>query len=125
MLKGFLLVGAGGALGAMARFGVYQILKTYFQSLSLVIGTIFANLLGCFAIGLFMGSFLQKGSQPESIRLFLAVGLLGGFTTFSTFGWESLSFIKMGQINFALINVTVSILGGLLLSYLGYQLSAS
>ncbi len=114
-----LLVGIGGFVGAILRYAVgglvHQILdKAYFPY-----GTMTVNILGCFIIGLLNGIGEAHGVFHTETRLILFVGVLGSFTTFSTFGYESFSFIRDGQIAPAVLNVVVHIVLGLSAVYLG------
>ena len=115
-------VALGGALGAITRLlittGIDQFSSTYFPY-----ATLFINVIGSFALGLF-AEFLNNGWSPsEEMKLFVIVGLLGAFTTFSTFSQEVVSMIGKGEIYFAgfyiLLSVTLSIFGlflGIILS---------
>ena len=83
----FLLVGVGGGLGAMARYGVESATVRYFGALTFPFATFAVNLLGCLLIGIVVGLGSNGESLGEHAKLFLAVGFLGGFTTFSAFGF--------------------------------------
>lgn len=88
-LKAFVLVACGGAFGSAARYGVSLLALRYFGA-RLPLGTLFVNVTGCFLIGLLM-TWLERSQPAHAVewRLVLAVGFLGGFTTFSTFALES------------------------------------
>ena len=89
-----LLVGCGGFIGSILRYFSYlSVVKLVSQSY-VVYGTIFVNLVGCFAIGILAGLFDGQHLNNDNIRLFLMIGVLGGFTTFSTFGLENYLLIK-------------------------------
>lgn len=103
-----LLVFIGGGLGAMSRFLVTTALAGKLGNFPL--GTLAANFFGSLLMGLVIG--LLAG-RYESIRLFVAVGFLGGFTTFSSFSAETLALIQGGQIFAAAANVIVSVVAGL------------
>ena len=110
-----LLVFAGGGLGAVARYllqgAVYRFTGTGFPY-----GTIVVNVLGCFAIGLLMSSMEERFLASPSLRIFLTIGILGGFTTFSSFSYETMALIREGDILSGGINIIVSVvtcLGGL------------
>ncbi|MBO4401601.1 MAG: fluoride efflux transporter CrcB [Selenomonadaceae bacterium] len=106
----FLLVFAGGGLGAMARYFVTTTLAGKLGNFPL--GTLTANLLGSFLMGLVVGLIAGRASM-EPLRLLLAVGFLGGFTTFSSFSAETLALLQGGQIFSAAANVLVSVALGL------------
>ncbi len=97
----FFLIGVGGFIGSVARYYSQQIVSKYFPS-PLPYGTLAVNVLGCLIIGLVYG-FSEKGNvlSPEW-RLFLATGLCGGFTTFSTFSYENLTLLRDGESLFCI-----------------------
>jgi fluoride exporter len=108
-LSTLLLVMFGGAVGTLARY-----LLSYWAlpiSETLPIGTLVINVLGSFAIGFFGTLTLSEGRFPvsENIRLFVMVGLCGGFTTFSAFSLQTLDFLRNGAAIRAAINVTASV----------------
>ena len=116
-LQSFMLVACGGALGSIARYGVAVLaLKLPVQ---LPIGTLTANLVGCFLIGLFSQLALNSSSLPPGARLFLIAGFCGGFTTFSTFALEIITLIDTAQPLQALIYAISSVVLGLLALLLG------
>lgn len=91
----FLLVAAGGALGSMARFGLGLLAARLAPNATWPMGTFAANVLGGLAMGLLVGWLAFKGgAQQETIRLFAAVGVLGGFTTFSSYSLEAVMMIE-------------------------------
>jgi len=106
-----LAVGAGGALGSLGRYG----LSLWGASLGTRIpyGTLAANALGCLLMGAVMQVVVVRSSMPEAWRLFLAVGLLGGLTTFSTFSYESVALARQGHPGPALLYVLGSLAVGL------------
>jgi CrcB protein len=121
MLLHYLIVGLGGALGAMARHGVGSlVLRTAGDGFPW--GTLLINVLGSFLIGVFVGILALVGQWSQEIRLFAVVGVLGGFTTFSAFSLESVLLFEKGQIGAALLYVTGSVLGSVLATLLGLYL---
>ena len=115
----FLLVFIGGGLGAMARYFVTRNLAGKLGNFPL--GTMAANIFGSFLMGLTVGIIAGRSSL-ENVRLLLAVGFLGGFTTFSSFSAETLSLIQGGQIFSATINILVSVVAGLAACFAGLTL---
>lgn len=109
----YLLVGAGGALGAMARYGT----GVAFGRLGIggyPYATMTVNILGSFAMGLFVGWLAIMVSEWQSeFRLFVAVGILGGFTTFSSFSLDAILLIERGDTMQALGYVAISFLASL------------
>ena len=107
-----LLVFVGGGLGAVSRFLVSTALAGKLGNFPL--GTLIANFFGSLLMGLVLGLLASRVNVgAESIRLFVAVGFLGGFTTFSSFSAETLTLIQNGQIFAAAVNIIVSIVAGL------------
>ncbi len=115
-LYGFIAL--GGALGALGRY----FLSTWVYSKSDFIfpwGTFAVNILGCFILGMVYIWGTEKLAIGSNMRAFLAVGLLGAFTTFSTFSLETVNIIKDGEIKIALLNTAGSLVFGLLAVWLG------
>lgn len=106
-LHPLLLVALGGALGSMARYAGAAAVNRWAQS-PFPWGTLFVNIAGSFAIGLVMVALLKTGEWRENGRLLLVTGVMGGFTTFSSFSWETWKLIEDGRLAFALANVLVS-----------------
>jgi CrcB protein len=119
----YLLIASGGALGAMARYLMGTTIQTLAQETTFPLGTMMGNLLGCLLIGVIMGLAQFKGIISADLRLFLVVGILGGFTTFSSFGYETYSLFESGQIEFALTNALVQTCLGIALVWLGTLIS--
>ncbi len=118
------LVGAGGALGAMARYGVGGLVHRSAALAGFPFGTLAVNLAGCLLIGLGAGlADARQAFSPEA-RLFLFVGLLGGFTTFSSFGYETIALLRDHEFLRAGLNAGISVFAGLALVWLGYALTA-
>jgi len=115
-------VALGGAFGALARFGAGR-LVTHLFDLSFPWATWTVNLLGCFLIGMTVPLF-GRMSGGESARLFFVVGVLGSFTTFSTYCLDTVALWGDDRGLFALLNVGGSVVCGLLLVAMGRELSA-
>jgi CrcB protein len=113
---GFLLVFLGAGLGGCARYLLTLLLSPTPAPGSLPWNTIITNLTGCLAIGLLAA--LIPGSSTH-LRLLVLVGVLGGYTTFSSYSRESIDLFQQGHLAPALINVAVSNIGGLLLTLAG------
>lgn len=114
------LVAAGGAIGALSRYATDRIALVAFGSA--VHGTLFVNASGSFILGLFTGYIVQNPEVPTQWKLFFAVGLLGSYTTFSTFSVATLNLINAGDIPRALANILLNVGLGLLLAALGFVL---
>ena len=118
-MKQLLIVGFGGFIGSVARFMVSK-LNLYWHLLSIPMGTLTVNIIGSFIIGVLSGLSAKSGMLSSDLRLFLMVGICGGFTTFSSFSNENLTLMQNGQFLSAFIYIGLSILFGLLAVYLGY-----
>lgn len=113
-----LYIAFGGIIGSVLRY-VLSALPHKFYWGSFPVGTLFVNLLGSFLIG-FGFVLLGKENMSDNLKLFLFIGILGSFTTFSTFMFESLNLFKDGDIKFALLNLAGANILGLFFVYLGY-----
>ena len=112
-----LLIGIAGAAGALARYGIGAAVGVR----SFPWATLAINLAGSFLLGVLLHR--PPGHLSEDVRLALGVGLLGAFTTFSTFSNETLALARDGRIGLALLYVSVSIVGGLAAAAAGYRLA--
>jgi fluoride exporter len=110
----FIWVGVGGAVGSMLRYGV----GLWFSNARFPWATLSVNIVGSFALGVLLTYALGRWST--TITSGLAVGLIGGFTTFSTFAWESFTMTQAGEVGRATLYLVVSLVGGLLAALLGY-----
>ena len=123
-MKSLLLVALGGALGSMTRFKLSGWVLHHTATWRFPAGTLTVNLLGCFIAGLLAGMAVKQEIFTPEARLFLFTGLLGGFTTFSAFGLETLLLLKRGEAGVAFANVAISVVIGLQVAWLGYEVSA-
>lgn len=119
MLKTILCVGFGSFAGGILR---YLISKWCANSscVSFPVGTFLANILGCFAIGVFYALFERNSCLSPQLKLFLTVGFCGGFTTFSTFMNENFQFVKNGDFLSVILYTAVSLFTGFLMLWLGH-----
>jgi CrcB protein len=116
-MKLILAIGTGSFIGGVLRYLLSQLIQTKFLS-TFPFGTLVVNIIGCFFIGLVFG-LSDKGNVTQEWRLFLATGLLGGFTTFSAFSIETVGLLRDGQIAYASAYITSSILLGLIATFIG------
>jgi CrcB protein len=114
----YVLVFLGGGLGAAARYGLQGIVYRFVPS-TFPYGTLVANVTGCFLIGLLMTMFDDRFLIQPSLRIFLAIGLLGGFTTFSSFSFETIALLRDSEFLLGSLNVLISLAGCLLGTYIG------
>jgi CrcB protein len=110
-----------GAIGTLARYGLDGWIQLRVGP-AFPAGTLTVNLLGCFLLGV-LGQFgLNHLSMPPDWRIGLTIGLMGGFTTFSTFSWESVRMLEAGEWLRVSLYLAASLLGGLLAMMLGMRL---
>lgn len=119
MLTQILAISAGAMLGALLRWVLGLSLNPLFPTLP--IGTLVANLLGGYLIGLSVAVFSHYGSLPAEARLFVITGFLGALTTFSTFSNEVVSLLLRNQPGWAFTTAGVHLLGSLSMTWLGLQ----
>ena len=117
-VKDVLVVFVGGGIGAAGRYWLSG-LAYRFSSGAFPVGTMVVNILGCFLIGVFMGSMEERFLVTPALRLFLTIGVLGGFTTFSSFSYESMALLRDGEMFLGLANVGGSVLFCLLATFAG------
>lgn len=117
------LVGSGGFLGALARYGLGGLVHRLLPFSTFPFGTLVVNLAGCFAIGLIGGQVETRHLFAPEFRTFVFIGVLGGFTTFSTFGYETLALMRESGYLLAAANIGLQLIGGLALVWLGYVLA--
>ena len=100
-----LLVGMGGALGSIARFLVSGWVQAVSRNVNFPYGTLTVNVVGCFVIGFLSQLAEARGLLTSEARAFVFIGLLGGFTTFSTFGNETYNLARIGEMTSALAKI--------------------
>jgi CrcB protein len=118
-LRSILFVGLGGFAGSIARFYVSK-LNTMPGVAALPLGTFLVNVTGSLILGFLTGIADRSDLLTLEWRLFLMVGFCGGFTTFSTFTHENLTYLRNGQIGMLLMYAGLSVLTGFIAIYLGY-----
>jgi CrcB protein len=118
MLKNILLVGLGGGIGSMLRYGSSLLMGTKFFPYA----TLTVNILGSFIIGLVFAWSIKTEPLSLNWKLFLATGICGGFTTFSAFSLENMGLLQSGKIGLAALYIALSIVLGITACFLGYQL---
>lgn len=121
MFKYFAVL-SGGAIGALLRFVVATAVVRFYTGL-FPLGTFLINVTGSFVIGLLMTFYISRPSINLNWRLFAVVGILGGYTTFSSFEWETLVAAKTGAPVTAVLNVSLSVFCGFLGVWLGEYLA--
>jgi CrcB protein len=121
-LRSILLVGTGGFLGSISRYLVGGWVHRLLPPTTFPVGTLAVNVLGCFAIGILGGLAGSRQVLGADLRLFLMIGVLGGFTTFSSFAYETLALSRDAEPGRALLNVAAQVVLGLVACWLGYLL---
>ncbi len=114
---GFLAVGVGAALGAWLRWMLNIGLNTVLPNLAL--GTLTANLIGGYLIGVIVEYFFQQGTVPLELRLFVITGFLGGLTTFSSFSAEATELMMRAQYGWAALMISSHVIGSIAMTFLG------
>lgn len=114
-----IFVALGGALGSVSRYLLGTWIQSVSESIDFPFGTLAINLIGCFVIGLLSQLAEARGVFTSESRALVFVGILGGFTTFSSFGNDTINLIRDGEMFNALANVGANVILGLLLVWLG------
>ena len=125
VLMNALIVGSGGFLGALARYGLSGIVQRHLPLATFPYGTLVVNLVGCLLIGAIVGLAESRQLFGPELRTFVLIGILGAFTTFSTFGFETFSMLRDHEYLRATANVGVHVMLGLALVWLGHALTTS
>ncbi len=119
-----LLVGLGGFLGSILRYGIGGIVGRLKAGWTFPLETLLINVAGCLVIGLLAGLSEARGVFTGTTRAFLFVGLLGGFTTFSTFGYETFQLLRDGQWSSAAMSTTLQVALGIGGVWAGHALAS-
>jgi CrcB protein len=118
MLQSLLLVFLGGGIGSLLRFGVSAAVRTATSETVFPYATLLSNLLSCLIMGLTISIFADRLIAQPSLRLFVLVGICGGFSTFSTFSFETLDLFRSGHAYIAIANILLSVSLCILLLFL-------
>jgi len=114
-----LYVALGGALGSISRYLLGAWALTLRKNIDFPYGTLAVNLIGCFVIGFLSQLMETRSSFTAETRAFIFIGLLGGFTTFSAFGNDTINLLREGRMFHALANVAANVIVGLALIWFG------
>lgn len=117
MIQAILAISAGASIGAVLRWIFGNSFNAIWPSLPL--GTLLANCIGGYLIGIAVTMFAQQPGLAPEWRLFVITGFLGGLTTFSTFSAEVMSLIQQGRLSWAFAAISAHVLGSLALTFLG------
>jgi CrcB protein len=116
------LIAIGGALGSVARY----LLSTFVLRATgtlFPLGTFVVNVIGCLVFGAIAGAASQRVQLAPALRLFLLTGILGGFTTFSSYAFESFTLVRDGQFLWASLNIAGQVIAGLAGMWAGYVIT--
>ncbi len=118
MVRTLLIVALGGGIGSAFRYLTFIFVGRYFSG-HFPLATFLTNVIGCFLIGLLMGYFAKNQLEDSQLKWLLVTGFCGGYTTFSTFGYENVNLIQTQQYATAFAYTALSILAGLAAVWLG------
>jgi len=121
MIKNFLIVGLGGAVGSMLRYAVQKFFQAQ-TAAAFPTGTLLVNIAGCFLIGILWSLVSRSLTWNDEMKLLLMTGFCGGFTTFSAFTLEGIGLLKENRTVLFVIYLTASVLGGLLATFIGIRI---
>ena len=122
MIKNFLIVGLGGAVGSMLRYAVQKFFQAQ-TAAAFPTGTLLVNIAGCFLIGILWSVVSRSLTWNDEMKLLLMTGFCGGFTTFSAFTLEGIGLLKENRTVLFVIYLTASVLGGLLATFIGIRIA--
>lgn len=119
-MQRLVLIGLAGGVGTLLRYWLSEFTARRFGE-TFPTGTLVVNLVGCFVAGLLFYLMFERYLVNPTVRTVLLIGLLGGFTTFSSFGLQTFTLLREGEMGLALFNIAISNAGGLLLVWVGYS----
>lgn len=122
-MTNILLVGIGGFIGSIMRYLVSGYVQQTSKSVDFPYGTLAVNIIGCFVIGVLAQLAESRGMFTTESRLLVFVGILGGFTTFSSFGNETFNLVRDNQMMSAFANIGANVVIGLFAVWLGRTIS--
>jgi fluoride exporter len=122
MMGKLLLIGLAGFIGTLSRYWMSGVVARRYGE-TFPMGTLAVNLVGCFLVGLLFYTLEERFLVNQTARTVVLIGFLGGFTTFSSFGMQTFTLVRDGEVGFAILNVAASNLIGLLLVWAGYTLA--
>lgn len=124
MLLNATMVGAGGFIGAVCRYSMSMFVQRSFPASVFPYGTLAVNMLGCLLIGFAIGYAESRQVFGDEFRRFVLIGVLGGFTTYSTFGYETMALLQNSEYVRAVANVGIHVALGVSLVWAGVMLAS-
>jgi CrcB protein len=121
-MQRLIFIGLAGFAGTLMRYWLSEWTARRFGE-TFPTGTLVVNLIGCFLAGLFFSLMFDRYLVSPTVRTVILIGLLGGFTTFSSFGLQTFTLLRDGEMGLALFNIAISNVGGLLMVWVGYSLA--
>jgi len=121
-MQRLIFIGVAGFAGTLMRYWLSEWIAKRFGEI-FPTGTLVVNLLGCFLAGLLFYLMFERYLISPTVRTVVLIGLLGGFTTFSSFGLQTFTLLREGEMGLALFNIAISNMGGLLMVWVGYSLA--
>ena len=115
-MNNFLLVFLGGGLGSIVRYGISELVRTYFKS-AFPLATLCSNIISCLILGLAVGIFFEKVGAVTTMRMLVIIGFCGGLSTFSSFSYESVELMRTGHVLIAIANILISVTVSVALVY--------
>ena len=124
-MREFFLVGLGGAMGSISRYGIGLLLSSFAPQSPFPFATLFVNMSGCFLMGITAACLQGLATSSDEWRLFIMTGILGGFTTFSAVGLETLTLVRQGATFLGMLNFLLNPICSMLAVLIGYSLVGS
>lgn len=107
-MNNLLLVFLGGGLGSVVRFGISEFVKSNFKTI-FPIATLCSNIISCLILALAIGFFSEKIGANSTLKMLIIIGFCGGFSTFSTFSYETVELLRSGNLIIAIANILISV----------------